>query len=131
MSTNLGQDQVIAKDDKSCTYCCYVRCAKLIVIVGGMPWTQTGETHAELVLPDKGHTIIGLVVCYVVVLGSMKGIGHVRSTECSLVSWCGRNDYRAQVPQQHPIETLHKDKYLCWQKCSFSSWSTNTLDIDI
>ena len=30
-----------------------------------MPWTQTGETQyqAQLVLPDKGHAIKGLVVC--------------------------------------------------------------------
>ena len=29
------QNQVITKDVKSCTYCCYVKCATLIVRVGG------------------------------------------------------------------------------------------------
>ena len=29
------QNRVIAKDVKSCTYCCYVKCATLIVRVGG------------------------------------------------------------------------------------------------
>ena len=54
------------KDVKNCTYCCYVRCLTLIVLVGGMPWPQTGATlyHAQLGLPDKGRAIKGLVVCY-------------------------------------------------------------------
>ena len=30
-----GQNYVMAKDVKSCTYCCYVRCVTLIVWVGG------------------------------------------------------------------------------------------------
>ena len=32
----------------------------------GIPWPQTGETqyYAQLELPDKGHAIKGLVVCY-------------------------------------------------------------------
>ena len=38
-----------------------------------MPWPQTGATHylAQLELPDKGRAIKGLVVCFVVWLGSM------------------------------------------------------------
>ncbi len=57
---------VIAKEIKSCTYCC----VKLILQV---PWPQTGITHqhAQLGLSDKGRAIKGLVVCYVVWLGSM------------------------------------------------------------
>ena len=60
MGSMLGPNCVIAKDAKSCTYCCYVRCATLIVWVGGMPWPQT---DAQLGLPDKGRAIKGLVVC--------------------------------------------------------------------
>ncbi len=32
---DLTQNRVIAKDVKSCTHCCYVKCATLIVRVGG------------------------------------------------------------------------------------------------
>ncbi len=50
---------VIAKDVKSCTYCCYVRCETSIEQVGGMPWPQAGATHyhAQLCRPDKGREI--------------------------------------------------------------------------
>ena len=60
-----GPNHAIAQDVKSCTYCCYVRCATLIVLVGGMPWPKTGATqyHAQLSLPDKGRAIKGFVVC--------------------------------------------------------------------
>ncbi len=36
----------------------------------GMPWPETGATyfHAHLELPDKGHTINGLVVNSLVIL---------------------------------------------------------------
>ncbi len=77
----LGMDarpynQVIARDVRSCTYCCYVRCATLIVRVGGMPWPKTGATiyQAQLGLPDNGRAIKGLVVCYVVWLGSIEWV---------------------------------------------------------
>ena len=42
-----------------------------------MHWPQTGVTHyhAQLVVLDKDLVIRGLVVCYVVWLGSMKGMG--------------------------------------------------------
>ena len=65
MGSMLSPNNVIAKDVKSCTYCCYVRCTTLIVRVGGIPWLQTGVTHchAQLGLPDKGCAIKGLVVC--------------------------------------------------------------------
>ncbi len=45
----------------------------LIVPVEGTPWPKTGASyhHAQLGLPDKGLAIIGLVVCYVLWLGSM------------------------------------------------------------
>ncbi len=69
----LDQKHVKAKDIKSCTYCCYVRCTTLIVQVGGMLWTQTGATHycAQLGLLDKDCAIKRLVVCYEVLLGFM------------------------------------------------------------
>ncbi len=65
MGSMLGPNRVIAKDVKSCTYCCYVRYATLIVWVGGMPWPQTGaiQYHVQLGLPDKRRAIRGLVVC--------------------------------------------------------------------
>ena len=59
------QNHVIAIDVKSFTYCCYVRCATMIVRVGGMPWSKT-YYNAQLGLPDKGRTIKVLVICYVV-----------------------------------------------------------------
>ncbi len=62
MGSILDQNRVIARDVKSCTYCCYVRCATLIVWVRQ---AKTGATqyNAPLGLPDKGHVIKGLVVC--------------------------------------------------------------------
>ncbi len=48
----------IAKDVKGCIYCCYFRCATLIVWVSrGNAWSKTGATqyHAQLGLPDKGR----------------------------------------------------------------------------
>ena len=89
-------------------YCCYVRCPTSIVRVGGMSCPQTGATHyhAQLELPDKGRAIKGLVVYYVVWLGSMfYGMCLWTSARCvGLVPCCGQDGYRAQVPQ-HPIET--------------------------
>ncbi len=57
MGSILSPNNVIAKDVKRCTYCCYVRCGTLIVWVGGMPWPQTGATqyHVQLGLPDKAR----------------------------------------------------------------------------
>ena len=39
--------RAITKDDKSCTYCCYVRWATLIVLTMGMPQRQTGPRTQE------------------------------------------------------------------------------------
>ncbi len=47
MGSMLGLIRVIAKDVKSCIYCCYVRCA----------------IFKELGLPDKGLVIKWLVIC--------------------------------------------------------------------
>ncbi len=59
-----GSNRDIAKKVKICTYCCYVRCATLIVWVRVMPWPQTGATqyHAQLGLPVKGRANKRLVV---------------------------------------------------------------------
>ncbi len=56
---------VIAKYVKGGTYCCYVKCATLIVWVGGTPWPKQGtnQYHAQLGLPDKVCAIKGLVFC--------------------------------------------------------------------
>ncbi len=69
-----------------------------------MPWPQTGATHhyALLELPDKGCTIKGFIVYYVLWLGSMRGFvsGLVQGSWI----WFGKDGYRAQI-SQHPIET--------------------------
>ena len=60
----LDPNNELAKDVKSCTYCCYVRWATLIVCVRGM-LVPIGATqyHAQLGLQDKGRAMKGLVVC--------------------------------------------------------------------
>ena len=68
MGSMPGPNCVMAKDVKSCTYCCYVRCATLIVWVGGMPWPKTGATqyHAQLGLPEKVvQTMVGCLQWFV------------------------------------------------------------------
>ncbi len=65
-----------------------------------MPWPK----QAKLGFPDKGRAIKGLVVCYVVWLGSMiYGIDLWIRPKC-LVPCCGQDGYRAQVPK-HPIDS--------------------------
>ena len=96
----LNPIRVIAKGIKSCTYCFYVRCATLIVRVRGMPWHQTRATHyhADLGLPDKSRAIKGLVVCYVVWLVSIKGMGLRTCARCLGIVRCfGHEGYRAHV----------------------------------
>ncbi len=65
MGSMLGQNRVIDKDIKNCTYYYYVRRAKSKVKEGRKPWTQSGTTqyHAQLGLPDNGRTIKGLIMC--------------------------------------------------------------------
>ncbi len=65
-----------------------------------MPWPNALPCTAQLRIPDKGRTIKMFVVCLVVWLRSMKGMG-LRTV---LIPCCGQDGYRAQVPQ-HPIET--------------------------
>ncbi len=64
MGSILGPNRVIVKDVKSYTYCCYVRCATLILRVGEIPWPKTGATqyHAQLGLQNKGRAIKEFVV---------------------------------------------------------------------
>ncbi len=72
-----------------------------------MPWPLTGaiNCHAQLGHPDKDRAIKGLVVCNVVWLGYMKGMGQRTCARCAgLFSFCGQCSYQAQVPQ-HPIKT--------------------------
>ncbi len=63
----LNPNCVLAKDDKSCTYCWYVIYATLIVQIGGNALAPKSATyyHVQLGLTDKGYAIKGLVVCYV------------------------------------------------------------------
>ncbi len=60
----LGSFRAIVKDVKQCTYCCYNRCATLIVcVVNVLAQTSTTHYHAQLGPADKSHAIKGLVVC--------------------------------------------------------------------
>ncbi len=60
----LGLKHVIAKEIKNCTYCCYVSCATLKVLVGRMPWPKRGATqYHNKSSRIKGCTIKELVVC--------------------------------------------------------------------
>ncbi len=99
----LGSNRLIAKDVNSCTYCCYFRCATLIVRLGGIPWSQSGapHQHAELGLQDKGPAIKELVVCYVVLLGSTIYDGFVDKRKVpgsGPLQWSG---------WQQPLDTYH------------------------
>ena len=103
-----GSNRVIVNDVKSCTYCCYVRCASLIVWIGWMPRRQTGaiQYYALLGFPGKGRVIKRLVLCYEVWLGPMKMI--------SLKTWaryvlCRSGCYWSQVSQQ-PLEIWQLNK---------------------
>ena len=74
-----------------------------------MPWLHTGATHylSQFGLPEKGRAIKGLVVCYVVWLGSMKGMSVKTCARCvGLVPCCDQDGYLAEIPQ-HTIETQH------------------------
>ncbi len=61
VSSILDLNCVIVKDVKSCSYCCYVRCATLIVMEMPLANTCTTYYRLQLGLPDKCHTIIGLL----------------------------------------------------------------------
>ena len=81
-----------------------------------MSWPQTGATHyhAQLGLPYKGRVIKGLVVCYVVWPGSMKGIDLRTCARYVGLPCCCQDDQRDQV---RPLETCYiiaqlKDKIL-------------------
>ncbi len=65
MGTILGPNRIKAKEVNSCTYCCNIRCATLILWVGKMPWLKTGATDycEQLWLLNNGHAIKELVVC--------------------------------------------------------------------
>ncbi len=58
-----------------------------------MPWPQTNAPHyhGELGLRDKGRAIKGLVVCYVVWLGSTMGwdFGQAEDAWSGLLLWSG------------------------------------------
>ena len=72
-----------------------------------MFWHQTGVTQyqAQLGLSDKDRTIKGLVVCYVVWLGSIiYDMGLWTSARCvGMVPCYGQDGFRAQV-LQHPVD---------------------------
>ncbi len=64
-----------------------------------MRWPKKGATyyHAQDCLPDKGIAIKGLVVCYVVWLGSIQGMGLRTCMRCAgTFRCCGQVGHRAQ-----------------------------------
>ena len=70
-------NRIIAKDVKSCTFCCYVRCPTLIVWIG-----------AQLGHPDKSRAIKGLVVCNIWVLETLDLLrGDIRWCSTSPEVW--------------------------------------------
>ncbi len=84
------------------TYCYHVRCATLIVWLGGMLWPRNrwNHYHAQLGHPFRVRAIKGLFVCYEW-LGSRKGMCIKACTRCvGLVPCCDLVGYWAQVPQQ-------------------------------
>ena len=89
MGSILVQHCVIAKDVKSFTYRCYIRCATLIALIRGMHWPKTGATlyHLQLRVPHKGRTIKALVVCngFIQVLWTCWYNG--KSLGCYPLSW--------------------------------------------
>ncbi len=91
-----------AKHVKGCFYCCYVRCATLIIRVGGNALVPNWRNSLLCTV----STIKGLVVCYVVWLGSMVyGMGLWISVMClGPVPCCGQDGFRAQVPR-HIIDS--------------------------
>ncbi len=73
----------------------------------------TGEnhSHAQLGLPDNGFTIKGLVVCYVVWLGYIKGmVLRTFAGIVSLVPCCG---HRSITVTPHRNKTTYHSYVLC------------------
>ncbi len=96
-----------------CTYCCYVKCATLIVRLGG---NALAPKQAQFItMHSKDFQIKALqlkvwlsaIVCY-----SMAKINDLwdwsmdKRKVCSLVPCCGQDGNRAQV-LQHPIDSYN------------------------
>ncbi len=81
----------------------YLKSLKVVSIAA---MSDVRHYHAQLGHPDKGRVIKGLVVCYVVGLGSMiYEMVLWTSARCvSQVPCCGQDGYQAQVPQ-HTIDS--------------------------
>ena len=100
----LDPNRVLAKDVKSCTYCCHVRYATLIVRVGVVSWPQNRRNSLPWTVrtskPRSCNQRVGCLLLYVLVwLRSMiYGMGG------GLVPYCGQDGYRAKVPQP-PIDS--------------------------
>ena len=60
----MAQHRVITTEVNNCSFCCYVRCATKIVMVGRMPQSKTGATYnnSQLGLPEKGCSMKGLIL---------------------------------------------------------------------
>ncbi len=102
----LSPDRVIAKEVKSCTYCCYVRSSTLTVRVGGASalYPNSCNLLACTVRTSRQRSCNQRVCCplcsMVWIYDLQNGFfnkGKVRG----LVPCCGQDGYRPQVPQ-HP-----------------------------
>ena len=72
----------------------------------------TPHYHAQLGLPDKGHTIKGLVVYWSMARINDLWDGSMDKRKVrSLVPCCGQDGNRAQVPQ-HPIDSNRYKTYI-------------------
>ncbi len=56
------KNHVLAKDIKSCIYCCYVICTILTVRVGGMPWLQNRRNSLPCTVRSCNQRVVCLVL---------------------------------------------------------------------
>ncbi len=108
-SSKIDQNRVKAKDAKSCTYCCYVRCGKFILRVGGNTFVPSRRNSLPCrVKTSKQGSCNQMVGC---LLGSMARIYDIWDGSLDkrkvrglvLVPCCDQDGYRAQV-LQHLID---------------------------
>ena len=71
------------------------------------PKQNLTHNHAQLGLPDNGRAINRLLFCYIVWLGSLKGMSLKTCARwMDLFSCCCQSGFRARVPQ-HPHRYKH------------------------
>ncbi len=127
MDSMLGPNRVITKDVKCCTSCCYVRWATLILWVVETPWPLNRRNSlpytvrtsrqsscnqrvgclqflgSRVSLLTLGCAINRLVVCFLVWLGSMKGM-FIGLAQLSIV--VVRMAIKLSYRNNSPVETI-------------------------